>query len=49
MSQVGNIEAGSRHDLRVGISPDAPDESEIREDTDGTLRLCAFLRELVAV
>jgi pyruvate formate lyase activating enzyme len=36
MSQVGNLEAGSRHDLRVGISPDAPDESEIREDTDGT-------------
>jgi len=36
MSQVGNLEAGSRHDLRVGISPDAPDESEVREDTDGT-------------
>ena len=28
MSQLGNLEAGSRHDLRVGISPDAPDESE---------------------
>jgi pyruvate formate lyase activating enzyme len=37
MSQAGKLEAGSRHDLRVGISPDAPDESEIREDTDGTL------------
>jgi pyruvate formate lyase activating enzyme len=36
MSQVGNLEAGSRHDLRVGISPDAPDEGEVREDTDGT-------------
>jgi pyruvate formate lyase activating enzyme len=36
MSQVGSLEAGSRHDLRVGISPDAPDESEVREDTDGT-------------
>jgi pyruvate formate lyase activating enzyme len=36
MSQVGNLEAGSRHDLRVGTSPDAPDESEVREDTDGT-------------
>ena len=28
MSQLGTLEAGSRHDLRVGISPDAPDESE---------------------
>ena len=26
MSQLGTLEAGSRHDLRVGISPDAPDE-----------------------
>ena len=32
MSQLGNIEAGSRHDLRVGLSPDAPDESELRDD-----------------
>ncbi len=36
MSQVGNLEPGSRHDLRVGLSPDAPDEGEIRADTDGT-------------
>jgi pyruvate formate lyase activating enzyme len=36
MSQAGKLEAGSRHDLRVGTSPDAPDESEIREDSDGT-------------
>jgi pyruvate formate lyase activating enzyme len=35
MSQVGNLEAGSRHDLRVGISPDAPDESALREDAEG--------------
>ena len=27
MSQVGTLEAGSRHDLRVGLSPDAPDEA----------------------
>jgi len=26
MSQLGNLEAGSRHDLHVGVSPDAPDE-----------------------
>ena len=32
MSQLGTIEAGSRHDLRVGLSPDAPDESRF-EDT----------------
>ncbi len=34
MSQLGNLEAGSRHDLHVGISPDAPDESEA-PNTDG--------------
>jgi pyruvate formate lyase activating enzyme len=28
MPNVGVLEAGSRHDLRVGASPDAPDESE---------------------
>jgi pyruvate formate lyase activating enzyme len=32
MSQLGKLEAGSRHDLHVGISPDAPDESELRDD-----------------
>ena len=26
MPHVANLEAGSRHDLRVGLSPDAPDE-----------------------
>ena len=35
MSQLGTLEAGSRHDLRVGFSPDAPDESELREETEG--------------
>src|SRR6478609_8016489 len=28
MPHVANLEPGSRHDLRVGISPDAPDESQ---------------------
>jgi pyruvate formate lyase activating enzyme len=28
MPNVGVLQAGSRHDLRVGASPDAPDESE---------------------
>jgi pyruvate formate lyase activating enzyme len=35
MSQEGTIEAGSRYDLRVGKSPDAPDESEASDDSDG--------------
>ena len=32
MSQLGNLEAGSRHDLRVGLSPDAPDESDVGDE-----------------
>ena len=35
MSQLGKLEAGSRHDLRVGRSPDAPDENDLAEDADG--------------
>jgi len=35
MSQLGIVEAGSRHDLRVGKSPDAPDESEFRDEQAG--------------
>ena len=35
MSQLGALEAGSRHDLLVGRSPDAPDEAELREDAEG--------------
>ena len=35
MSHLGHLEAGRRHDLRVGISPDAPDESELHEEADG--------------
>ena len=34
MSHLGTLEAGSRHDLHIGISPDAPDESQIRNDAD---------------
>jgi pyruvate formate lyase activating enzyme len=32
MSTVQTLEPGSRHDLRVGISPDAPDESQFRDE-----------------
>ena len=32
MSQLGTLEAGSRHDLHVGVSPDAPNEGELRDE-----------------
>ena len=35
MTQVGHVEPGSRHDLHIGLSPDAPDESAFKEDADG--------------
>ena len=35
MAQLGSLEAGSRHDLRVGISPDAPDAAEVGDDGEG--------------
>jgi len=35
MSQLQDLEPGSRYDLHVGISPDAPDESALRDDADG--------------
>jgi pyruvate formate lyase activating enzyme len=35
MSELGTLEAGSRHDLHVGISPDAPDEAHFRDDGEG--------------
>jgi pyruvate formate lyase activating enzyme len=39
MSMVQPLEAGSRHDLRVGISPDAPDEGQIK-DEEGAFGYC---------
>jgi len=35
MSSLGTLESGSRHDLRVGISPDAPDEDRFKDDGEG--------------
>src|SRR4051794_7150459 len=35
MSQVGTLEPGSRHDLHVGRSPDAPDENDYRDSGEG--------------
>jgi pyruvate formate lyase activating enzyme len=39
MSTMQTLEAGSRHDLRVGISPDAPDEDKVRDD-EGAFGYC---------
>jgi pyruvate formate lyase activating enzyme len=35
MPQLGHLEPGNRHDLHIGISPDAPDESALSAETDG--------------
>jgi pyruvate formate lyase activating enzyme len=35
MAQLGSLAAGSRHDLYVGVSPDAPDVNETDDDSDG--------------
>jgi pyruvate formate lyase activating enzyme len=35
VSHLGQLEPGSRYDLHVGISPDAPDENEFRDDPEG--------------
>jgi pyruvate formate lyase activating enzyme len=35
MSQPGQLAAGNRHDLRVGRSPDAPDEAEFGAEPEG--------------
>jgi pyruvate formate lyase activating enzyme len=35
MSQLGTLQAGSRHNLHVGASPDAPDEADYEDDGEG--------------
>jgi pyruvate formate lyase activating enzyme len=32
MPHLGHLEAGNRHDLHIGISPDAPDEAQLHEE-----------------
>ena len=32
MTPTGSVPVGSRHDLRVNNSPDAPDESDVRDE-----------------
>src|SRR5258708_26961990 len=39
MSTVQPLEPGSRYDIRVGISPDAPDEDKIK-DEEGSFGYC---------
>jgi len=39
MSTVRPLESGSRYDLRVGLSPDAPDESQLK-DEEGAFGYC---------
>jgi len=39
MSTVQVLEPGSRHDLRVGLSPDAPDEDKVK-DEEGAFGYC---------
>jgi pyruvate formate lyase activating enzyme len=39
MMSIQTLEAGNRHDLRVGISPDAPDEDKVRDD-EGAFGYC---------
>jgi pyruvate formate lyase activating enzyme len=39
MSTVQALEPGSRYDLRVGISPDAPEEDQVKDD-EGSFGYC---------
>ena len=39
MSTLRQLESGSRHDLRVGLSPDAPDEDKLKEE-EGAFGYC---------
>ena len=39
MSTLRPLESGSRHDLRVGLSPDAPDEDKLK-DGEGAFGYC---------
>jgi len=39
MSELRTLETGSRYDLRAGLSPDAPDESQVK-DEEGSFGYC---------
>lgn len=40
MPQLGNLSPGSRHDLHLGLSPDAPDEDKLESQADGAFGYC---------
>jgi pyruvate formate lyase activating enzyme len=40
MAAPQTLEAGSRYDLRVGLSPDAPDEGLFKDDSEGAFGYC---------
>src|SRR5262245_53097532 len=40
MATPQTLEAGSRYDLRVGLSPDAPDESLFKDENEGAFGYC---------
>jgi pyruvate formate lyase activating enzyme len=40
MAASQTLEAGSRYDLRVGLSPDAPDEGLFKDDSEGAFGYC---------
>src|SRR5215208_8094423 len=35
MSQLRTLEAGNRHDLHIGLSPDAPEEDQVSDEAEG--------------
>ena len=49
MSHIGSLEAGSRHDLRIGLSPDAPDATcRVDRSTSRSTASSAGTRELLS-
>src|SRR5260221_8206623 len=40
MSELQSLEAGSRYDMRVGLSPDAPEEDKFQDDGQGAFGYC---------
>lgn len=40
MSQVADLVAGSRHDLHIGLSPNAPNEEKLENQADGAFGYC---------
>ena len=39
MSTVQPLEPGSRYDIRVGISPDAPDEDNFKDEAGSDIAI----------